>query len=59
MAPLMTARDVQSFLQISRSTLYAWLAEGRLPRPIRIGRNAPRWDAERLRDWALSRTEPQ
>jgi predicted DNA-binding transcriptional regulator AlpA len=35
---LMRARDVRRALAIGRSTVWRWVAEGRLPPPIRMGR---------------------
>lgn len=49
MEPLWTARDVQTYLKIGRSTMYAMLARGELPEPIRVGPKAPRWDPELIR----------
>ena len=48
---LLTRRDVQDLLSISSSTIYAWLKDGRLPEPVMIGPNSPRWDAAALDEW--------
>ena len=49
MEPLMTAKDVQAYLRVSRSTLYVMLTRGELPEPIRVSRQAVRWDPEEIR----------
>ena len=49
MEPLMTAKDVQAYLKVSRSTLYLMLARNELPEPIRVSRQAVRWDPEEIR----------
>ena len=58
MEPLMTAQDVMKFLQVGRSTLYAMLARGELPKPITVAKTAPRWEPEKLRAWVEARSEP-
>jgi predicted DNA-binding transcriptional regulator AlpA len=35
--PYMRASDLVAWLTVSRSTVYAWIAEGRIPRGIRVG----------------------
>ena len=49
MEPLMTAKDVQAFLRVSRSTLYLMLNRGELPKPIKVSKAAVRWDPEEIR----------
>jgi hypothetical protein len=43
-----TTEDVQRYLHISRSTLSAWINEGRIPKPQRIGRRLL-WDPSVIR----------
>lgn len=40
--PLLSAREVASFLGISRSTLWNWASEGVIPRPMKLG-HLSRW----------------
>lgn len=40
---------VKAHYQISNSTLYKWLAEGFLPKPLRFGPRATRFAVEDLR----------
>jgi excisionase family DNA binding protein len=47
---LLPAREVAKLLGISVRHVWALLAEGRLPRPLRLGR-AVRWNVDELRAW--------
>ena len=40
---LLTLRDVTGMTTLSRSAVYALMAESRFPKPIRIGSQAIRW----------------
>ncbi len=40
--PLLTAREVAAFLQISQPTLYRRITDGTLPRPVKLG-SLSRW----------------
>ncbi|WP_038147714.1 helix-turn-helix transcriptional regulator [Thioclava atlantica] len=46
--------DVERLVGLSRSTLYAMIAEGRFPKPVRIGKRAVGWREADLRDWLES-----
>lgn len=35
--PYLRARDLVAWLNVSRSTVYQWIAEGRIPRGVRVG----------------------
>lgn len=35
--PYMRLADLMAWLRVSRSTVYVWIAQGRIPRGIRIG----------------------
>lgn len=50
---------VKARYQISNSTLYKWVAEGTLPRPLRFGLRATRFAVEDLRRFeaTLQRTD--
>ena len=43
MPRLLTLRDVIAATALSRSAVYAMMAESRFPKPIRIGSRAVRW----------------
>jgi predicted DNA-binding transcriptional regulator AlpA len=46
---LLTAQEVADLLKVSRRTVWRWLAQGRLPPPIRCSQRCPRWKASVLR----------
>ena len=54
---LWTAKDVQEYLGIGASTMYALLARGELLKPMKVGPIANRWDPEAFRQWVRERTE--
>jgi len=47
--------EVELLVGLSRSTLYAMMAEGRFPKPVRLGRRAVGWREADLRRWLESR----
>ena len=49
--------DVQSLTGLSSSTLYAQMAEGTFPRPVRLGKRAVGWRASDVAAWLESRSE--
>ena len=48
---LLTLRDVRDATQLSRSTIYRYVAAERFPAPIRTGPNTVRWRASELDNW--------
>jgi len=42
-ACLLTIRDVMARTRLCRSSIYSLMADGRLPRPIKLGRRCVRW----------------
>ena len=55
MERLMSAKDVQAYLQISRSTLYVLIARGDIPEPYMVSKQMPRWDPDEIRDYFTRR----
>ena len=55
MPRLLTLRDVTAATALSRSAVYALMAESRFPKPIRIGSRAVRWLEQEVRDFIASR----
>ena len=47
--------DVEARTGLSRSTLYAMMAEGEFPQPIRLGKRAVGWTDTAISDWLRSR----
>lgn len=52
---LLTRREVEQRLSLSRATLYRKMREGTFPCPIRIGSRAVRWSAAELERWLSER----
>lgn len=42
------AKECASMFGVSESTWWRWLAEGRLPKPIRLGRRVTAWEVTEL-----------
>lgn len=54
---LLRLPSVIALTELSRSTIYSAIQEGRFPRPVRVGRRAVRWRAQDIRLW-LERLTP-
>ena len=52
---LLTLRDVLHITALSRSSVYALMAENRFPKPLRIGNRAVRWVEQEVLDFIASR----
>ena len=52
---LLTLREVCEMTGLSRSSIYAMMAAGEFPRPIRIGARAVRWYENEVRAFIASR----
>ena len=52
---LLTLRDVTAMTALSRSAVYALMAESRFPKPIRVGSRAVRWVEAEVADFIASR----
>ena len=46
---------VETLTGLSRSTLYAMMAEGRFPRPIKLGERAVGWSETEISAWLEDR----
>jgi len=55
MTRLLRGGDVIERLGISKSTLYAMVADGRFPGPIRVGTRAVRWRESDIDAWLAER----
>lgn len=47
--------QVEALVGLSRSTLYAMMAEGTFPKPVRLGRRAVGWRASDVAAWLAAR----
>ncbi len=43
--------EVESRTGLSRSTLYAMIANGKFPKPLRLGKRAVGWTESMLQEW--------
>jgi prophage regulatory protein len=48
---LMRLKEVCRMLGVGSSTVYTWVAQGKFPRPMKIGQRASRWRAEEIQAW--------
>lgn len=54
-AILIRRPDVEKATGLRRSTIYAMMAEGSFPKPIRIGKRAVAWRASEVQAWIEAR----
>jgi prophage regulatory protein len=47
--------DVESLVGVSRSTIYAMIADGSFPKPIKLGKRAVGWRQSDVLTWLDSR----
>lgn len=55
---MLTDADVAALFRVSRSCIWRWQRQGRIPVPVRVGENCTRWQAGPLRE-ALARMVKQ
>ena len=48
--------DVEKMVGLSRSTIYAMIAEGSFPKPVKLGKRAVGWRESEVNAWLKSRT---
>ena len=48
--------EVEARTGLSRSTLYAMMAEGAFPKPVQLGKRAVGWPERAIAEWLESRT---
>ena len=51
---ILRRREVEARTGLSRSTLYAQMAEGAFPRPVRLGKRAVGWTESTISEWLES-----
>lgn len=49
--------EVENKTGLSRSTIYAMMAEGDFPKPIKLGKRAVGWREADIAKWLASRTQ--
>lgn len=52
---LLRRAEVEALVGLGRSSIYAMMAEGRFPRPVRVGRGAVRWPEAVIQAWVAAR----
>ena len=52
---ILRRREVEARTGLSRSTLYAQMAEGAFPKPVRLGKRAVGWTESTISEWLESR----
>ena len=50
------AQELATRLAVHRSTLWRWVHDGHLPRPVRLGPNTVAWDCTQIDAWLAERT---
>ena len=52
---MMQRSSVEAMTGLSRSTIYAWMARGEFPQPIKLGAKAVAWRESDITAWLSSR----
>ena len=52
---MMRRPQVERLTTLSRSSIYAYMAAGQFPRPVRIGRRAVAWRLADIEQWLAAR----
>lgn len=51
MSGLLTGRQAQELLGVSRTSLFRMSRDGRIPRPCELGNGKIRWREDEIREW--------
>lgn len=49
--------ELLAIIGVSRSTLYAWIADGVFPKPVLLGKRAVGWPSAVVASWLDQRAE--
>ena len=49
------AQELATLLAVHRTTLWRWVHDGHLPRPVRLGPNTVAWDSTQIDAWLATR----
>ena len=52
---LIRRKEVERLTGLSRSTIYAWMRQGRFPQSVRLGPRTVRWDFDEVQDFICTR----
>ena len=53
------AQELATMLAVHRTTLWRWVHEGHLPRPVRLGPNTVAWDSTQIDAWLAVREDAE
>lgn len=56
---LIRRREVEARIGLAYSTIYVMMADGKFPRPIKIGRRAVGWIEEDINNWLSNKITQQ
>lgn len=59
MHQILRRRELESVTGLSRSTIYAHMAAGEFPRPIKLGSRAVGWRLDDIDHWFATRPQQQ
>ena len=48
---ILRRKDIENQFGLSRSTIYAMIANGRFPKPVKLGHRAVGWRSDDLQSW--------
>jgi prophage regulatory protein len=54
---ILRRKDIENQFGLSRSTIYAMIANGRFPKPVKLGHRAVGWRSDDLQAWFDSMQE--
>jgi len=53
------AQELATMLAVHRTTLWRWVHEGHLPRPVRLGPNTVAWGSTQIDAWLAVREDAE
>jgi prophage regulatory protein len=49
------AQELATILAVHRTTLWRWVRDGHLPRPVQLGPNTVAWNSAEIEAWLTAR----
>ena len=53
------AQELAAMLAVHRTTLWRWVHDGHLPRPVKLGSNTVAWESTQIDAWLAAREAEQ
>ena len=53
------AQELATMLAVHRTTLWRWVHDGHLPRPVKLGPNTVAWESTQIDAWLAAREAEQ